>query len=105
MSEREAFDARNILKVRGNSLLPAPSNTAALETSRPVLTASLMSIPDAITHGDLEVFFYRPDEKLPVNSPDINTSTPKRTFHDKKTQFFLHFIGATFDYSKNCKKM
>lgn len=37
-SEREAFDARNILKVRGNSLLPALLNTAELQTFRLVLT-------------------------------------------------------------------
>lgn len=33
-SEREAFDARNILKVRGNLLLRALSNTAELQTPK-----------------------------------------------------------------------
>lgn len=37
-SEREAFDARNILKVRGNLLLPALSNTAGFQTFSLLLT-------------------------------------------------------------------
>lgn len=54
-SEREAFDARNILKVRGNLLLPGLSKTAELQTFRLVLTTLPLLIPDA---NYIRIFFF-----------------------------------------------